>query len=136
VAAGHALLQWRERGQVFHSHELSDGALRFLWLAALLTFSALPPMIGIDEPEVSLHPELIKILSDLLDDASHRTQLLVATQSPELVSWLRPDQVVVLGLDEEGWTTATPGSELELEEWLKRYTLGELWVQGNLGGRP
>jgi predicted ATPase len=136
VAAGHAVLQWRERGQVYHSHELSDGALRFLWLLTLLTFSEGPPLLGIDEPEVSLHPELIKILSDLLDDASHRTQLLVATQSPELISWLKPEQVVVLDLDEDGWTTATPATELDLDTWLDRYTLGQLWVRGDMGGRP
>jgi predicted ATPase len=136
VGAGQVALAWRERGQTYYAHELSEGTLRFLWLCTILHSSDPPRMVLIDEPEVSLHPELLKILSDLLDDASHRTQLLVATQSPELVSWLKPEQVVVLDLDEEGWTKATPATELDLDEWLKRYTLGELWVQGTIGGRP
>jgi len=136
VGAGQVALTWRERGQTYYAHELSEGTLRFLWLCAILHSSDPPRMVLIDEPEVSLHPELLKILSGLLDDASHRTQLLVATQSPELVSWLKPEQVVVLDLDEEGWTKATPATDLDLDEWLRRYTLGELWVRGDLGGRP
>jgi len=136
VGAGQVALTWRERGQTYYAHELSEGTLRFIWLCAILHSPDPPRMVLLDEPEVSLHPELLKILSDLLDDASHRTQLLVATQSPELVSWLKPEQVVVLDLDEEGWTTATPATQIDLDEWLKRYTLGELWVRGDLGGRP
>jgi len=126
---------WEEGGQRYFGNELSDGTLRFLWLLAILCAADPATVTMVDEPEVSLHPELLKILSGLLDDASHRTQLIVATQSPELIAWLKPEQVVVLDVDEDGWTTATAATELDLGMWLDRYTLGELWVQGTLGGR-
>jgi len=136
VAAGVAMLTWRERGQVYYANELSEGTLRFMLLACALLTTEPPAMLLIDEPEVSLHPELIKILSDLLVDASARTQVIVATQSPELVSWLKPEQIVVLDLDDDGWCRATPGSKMDLASWLEDYTLGQLWTKGVIGGRP
>jgi len=135
VAAGSIMLTWSERGKVYYANELSEGTLRFLLLASLLLTTELPALVLIDEPEVSLHPELLCLLSDLLQDASSRTQLLVATQSPELISWLKPEQIVVLDLDDEGWCQATPGDQLNLEDWLKDYTLGQLWTKGVIGGR-
>ncbi len=136
VAAGQMVLTWRENGQTFYANELSEGTLRFVWLATLLLADDMPALTMIDEPEVSLHPELLKILSDLLDSASRRTQLVVATQSPELVSWLKPEQVTVVDLDEGGWAKPTSASEMDLGQWLERYTLGQLWTRGVLGGRP
>jgi len=136
VGAGQVMLTWRERRQLFYGSELSDGTLRFLWLATLLSSSDPPSLIMIDEPEVSLHPTLLMILKDLLEEGANGGQVLVATQSPELVSWLKPEQVIVLDLDDEGWATVTSGAELNLASWLEDYTLGQLWTKGVIGGRP
>jgi predicted ATPase len=136
VGAGQVMLTWRERERLLYGSELSDGALRFLWLATLLSRSDPPSLILIDEPEVSLHPALLVILKDLLEEGANGGQVLVSTQSRELVSWLKPEQIAVIDLDDEGWARITPGTELDLAGWLERYTLGELWVRGDLGGRP
>jgi len=136
VARGLAMLVWRERGAEFDAGELSEGTLRFVWLASLLLTSRMPPLILIDEPEVSLHPDLQHALADLLMHASGRTQLVVATQSPELVSWLEPKHLVVLESDDEGWTLARSGEALNVDDWLEDYALGQLWTKGVLGGRP
>jgi predicted ATPase len=90
----------------------------------------------IDEPEASLHPTLLMILKDLLYEAATHGQVLVATQSPELVSWLKPEELAVVELDEDGWTTVTPGTKLDVADWLEDYTLGQLWTKGVIGGRP
>ncbi|MEW6750860.1 MAG: AAA family ATPase, partial [Candidatus Latescibacterota bacterium] len=68
VAAGLLTLTWKERvsPRPFHMHELSEGTLRFLWLASLLQSPSLPTITMIDEPEVSLHPELLSLLADLM----------------------------------------------------------------------
>jgi predicted ATPase len=94
-------------------------------------------LILIDEPEVSLHPELQKILAALLQDASARTQIIVATHSPELIRWLQPDEVVVIDkFDGQSQFTWASDPALDLEAWLKEYTLADLWYMGTLGGRP
>jgi len=117
-------------------HQLSEGTLRFLWLATLLQSPGLTALTLLDEPEVSLHPELLSLLADLLREASRRTQIIVATHSDRLIRFLRPKEVVLLDQTEDGMSSLTWADELDLEEWLKDYSLDELWRNGRLGARP
>jgi predicted ATPase len=137
IAAGMVSITWKERGfnLPFYMHELSEGTLRFLWLASLLQSPHLPAITMIDEPEVSLHPELLAILADLLREASDKTQLIVATHSDRLIRFLEPHEVVVMDICEDGGATMTWGDSLELEGWLKDYSLDEVWQMGEMGGR-
>jgi predicted ATPase len=65
----------------FDAEELSDGTLRFLALAGALLAYRLPPFIALNEPEASLHPELMKPLAGLIARAAQRTQLWLVTHS-------------------------------------------------------
>ena len=137
VGAGQVTMAWYQdelSGPLYPS-ELSEGTLRFLWLATVLLSPQPPPITLIDEPEISLHPELLKLLAGLLPDAATRGQLFVATHSSDLVRWLQPQEVLVLDKI-EGQTRFTWADTLDLEEWLREYTLAELWLMGTLGGRP
>ncbi len=137
VAAGTLALAWRERGfsKPFYMHQLSEGILRFLWLTTLLQSPGLTALTLLDEPEVSLHPELLSLLADQLREASQRTQILVATHSDTLIRFLEPAEVVVLDSTEDGMTALTRADELDLDAWLKEYSLDELWRNGRLGAR-
>lgn len=66
--------------------ELSDGTLRFFCLAAALLTPKPPPLLVLNEPEASLHGELIQPLADLIGHASETTQLLVVTHSRDLAA--------------------------------------------------
>jgi predicted ATPase len=138
VAAGTLALAWREEGfsQPLYLHQLSEGTLRFLWLATLLQSPGLTALTLLDEPEVSLHPELLNQLADLLREASKRTQLVVATHSDRLIRFLSPDEVVVVDSTDDGMSTLTWADRLDLDKWLEDYTLDELWSSGRLGARP
>lgn len=82
----------------FHQHgllrplgaaELSDGTLRYLlWVAALLTPRP-PELLVLNEPETSLHPDLLPALAGLIGTAATRTQLIVVTHSERLAETLR-----------------------------------------------
>jgi predicted ATPase len=137
VAAGTLGLAWRERGfsKPLYAHQLSEGTLRFLWLTTLLQSPGLTALTLLDEPEVSLHPELLSLLADQLREASQRSQIIVATHSDTLIRFLEPSEVVVLDATEDGMTTLTRADELDLNEWLKDYTLDELWRNGRIGAR-
>lgn len=137
VAAGTLGLAWRERGAptAIYAHQLSEGILRFLWLTTLLQSPGLTALTLLDEPEVSLHPELLSLLADQLREASQRTQVMVATHSDTLIRFLEPSEVVVLDSTEDGMTKLTRADELDLDEWLKDYSLDELWRNGRLGAR-
>ena len=137
IGTGMVSMTWNERGfkLPFYMHELSEGTLRFLWLASLLQSPHLPAITMIDEPEVSLHPELLAILADLLREASDKTQVIVATHSDRLIRFLEPHEVVVMDVCEDGGATMTWADSLELEGWLKDYSLDEVWQMGEMGGR-
>jgi predicted ATPase len=136
---GKVVLRWWERPYEkqggFSANLLSDGTLKFLCLIAILKSPAPPPLICIDEPELGLHPDWIKVVAELLQSASERTQVIATTHSPQLVSKLRPDQIVVAE-KEDGRTLFRPLSGENLETWLKEFALGDLWVAGHFGGRP
>jgi predicted ATPase len=75
--------------RLFSAAELSDGTLRFLALAGALLAYRLPPFIALNEPESSLHPDLMPALADLVVRASRRSQVWLVTHSEllaELVS--------------------------------------------------
>ncbi len=136
---GKVVLRWWERPYErqggFSANLLSDGTLKFLCLVAILKSPAPPPLICIDEPELGLHPDWIKVVAELLQSAAARTQLIVSTHSPQLVSKLSPDQLVIAE-KEDGETTLRSLSGEQLEKWLQEFTLGDLWLAGHFGGRP
>lgn len=113
----------------------SDGILRFLTLVCLLCHPDPPPLICIEEPELGLHPDIIRTVAELLVEASQRTQLIVTTHSDLLVSALSdvPEAVVVFERGPNG-SEARRLEPDKLREWLKDYSLGDLWASGRLGG--
>lgn len=130
-------LEWKEVGSesYFNAHQLSDGTLRFICLATLLLQPSIPRMVLLDEPELGLHPAAIILLSELLQQASQRAQLLVSTQSVTLVNQLKPEDVWIADR-EDGATVFRHLAKEDLSEWTGAYALGELWEKNVLGGRP
>jgi predicted ATPase len=114
---------------------LSDGTLRYLCLLAVLCHPHPPPVICIEEPEIGLHPDMIATVAELLRLASKRTQLFVTTHSDALVDALTdtPESVVVCERGDNGTQLKRLDPEA-LKDWLKRYSLGELWMKGEIGG--
>ena len=128
-------LEWRQRGTdfPFQPYQLSDGTLRFICLATALLQPDLPGTIVIDEPELGLHPHALGVLAGLLRKASHRTQVIVATQSSVLVSEFEPEEIVVVSREGEASTFRRLGSD-ELAAFLEDYSLGDLWEKNYIDG--
>jgi predicted ATPase len=118
------------------SWRLSDGTLKFLCLLAVLLEPNPPPLICIEEPEVGLHPEAIQIIAEALVEASERTQLIVTTHSQALIDALsdRPEDVLVTERDFDNGTRFRRLRKRQLSAWLERYSLGQLWRKGEIGG--
>lgn len=114
---------------------LSDGTLRFISLASILCHPSPKPLICIEEPELGMHPDILPIIAEMLIDASHRTQLIVTTHSDILVDALSHVPEAVLVCEKESNATVLRRQDQdELREWLKEYSLGDLWRSGELGG--
>ena len=132
-------LRWRQKGceAVFGIEQLSDGTLRFLCLAALLLQPAAlqPDVVVMDEPELGLHPYTLTLLAGLVRSVAVDHQVIISTQSVELLNEFNVDEVLVADRDGEG-TRLKRLNEEELRVWLEDgYSLGELWQKNLLGGR-
>jgi predicted ATPase len=99
--------------------ELSDGTLRYLlWAAALLTPRP-PRLMILNEPEASLHPDLLPALARLIGVATQNTQMWVVSHSNRLVAALKQlPGCMSIQLDKElGETKVMEMADLELPSW-------------------
>jgi predicted ATPase len=132
-------LEWSELGEdlPFKAHHFSDGTLRFICLAVvfLQPEELKPETILVDEPELGLHPYAIKILASLIRSASKEKQVILSTQSVTLLNEFEPANLLVS--DRKGGESVLRRlGPTEYTEWLREYSLGELWEKNILGGRP
>lgn len=130
-------LRWKEKGadQLFTAHNLSDGTLRMICLTTLLMQPNLPTAIIIDEPELGLHPFAIQKLASMLKSVSIKTQIIVSTQSINLVDQFSPNDIIVVERS-NNQTVFKRQNEQDLAAWREEYSLGELWSKNVLGGTP
>ena len=130
-------LRWRQTSSDyrFHASQLSDGTLRFICLATALLQPFPPPTLIVDEPELGLHPYALTLLAGLVKQACTRTQVVLCTQSAQLLSEFTAEDVIV-ARHEDGASHFDRLDAASLASWLEDYTLGELWQKNLLGGRP
>ncbi len=83
-------LQLHQHGMLrpLRAAELSDGTLRFLLWAAALLSTAPPSLMVLNEPETSLHPDLVRPLASLIRAAASQTQVIVVTHSRAMLEFL------------------------------------------------
>lgn len=114
---------------------MSEGTLRYLALLTILLHPDPPPLVCIEEPELGLHPDLIADLAGLLVTASSRSQIFVTTHSEHLIGALSgsPEAVIIAERGEQG-TELRRLDPARLSRWLQKYTLGDLWRMGEIGG--
>jgi len=137
---GNIQLEWFEKGNLdtpFKAHILSDGTLRFMCLVTLLLqpFELMNDTILIDEPELGLHPYALAVLADLIKRASEQKQLIISTQSVELINHFSVNDIIIVDRVNDVSTFKRLDEET-LKDWLEDYTLGDLWKQNIIGGRP
>lgn len=130
-------LEWKEKGsdKYFNATHLSDGTLRFMALATLLLQPNAPQVIIIDEPELGLHPFAINKLASLIKKASAQTQIILSTQSINLVDNFSAEDIITVDRKDKQSVFQRQSSE-NLKEWLDEYSLSDLWNKNIIGARP
>ena len=131
-------LEWKEKGSdmYLNADNISDGTLRFMALSTLLLQPNMPEVIIIDEPELGLHPFAINKLAGLIKKASKASQIIIATQSMNLIDNFEPGDIVTIDRDGEQSVLNRLDSE-KLKTWLSDYhSLGTLWNKNVIGGTP
>ena len=112
----------RQRGLLrpLRTAELSDGTLRYLLLIAALLTPRPPPLMVFNEPETSLHPDLIPPLGRLLIRAAERSQIMVISHSGDLVSGLVKADATLVSLQKELGETVLAEQEVPAWSWPSR----------------
>ncbi|MDR6992738.1 AAA family ATPase [Luteimonas sp. 3794] len=121
VEGGRFSLQFRQHGLLrpLSAAELSDGTLRYLlWIAALHTPRP-PPLMVLNEPETSLHPDLLPALARLIANASKRTQVWVVSHATRLIAALEqsPDCNPIQLVKRDSQTTIEGQGMLDAPAW-------------------
>jgi predicted ATPase len=132
-------LQWKSKHSsvIYGASDLSDGTIRFIALTVLFMQPSPPSSIIIDEPELGLHPFAISKLAGMVKSvASKGVQVIIATQSADLVNHFQPEDIITVDqIDGESRFRRLDAENLE--EWLDSYSIGDLWQRNIItGGQP
>ncbi|MEZ5039405.1 MAG: AAA family ATPase [Saprospiraceae bacterium] len=132
-------LQWTDKysSTTYGATDLSDGTIRFIALTVLFLQPNLPETLIIDEPELGLHPTAIAKLAGMIKSVANRgTQVIIATQSSDLVSHFLPEDIITID-QVDGESRFNRLQEDDLSAWLEDYSIGDLWKRNIIsGGQP
>ena len=136
-------LSWLEKNSddYFDANNLSDGSIRFIALTTVLLQPNPPKTIIIDEPELGLHPSAINKLASMIKMASAKSQIIISTQSVNLVDQFEAEDIIVVDRN-DGQSTFKRLNKNELDNWINdynddnNYNMGELWSKNIIGGMP
>jgi predicted ATPase len=119
---GHFEIEMRQHGLLrpLDAAELSDGTLRYLLLIAALLSPRPPPLMILNEPETSLHPDLLPPLGRLIARASRESQVIVVSHAGALVSALEKAGARRIVLEKQLGETVVPGEEPPPWNWPSR----------------
>ena len=135
---GRVVLRFKDRlfNEPFVARFVSDGTIRMFAYLVLLNDPEPPPLLCIEEPENQLHPKLLQILSEEFRVHSARTQVLVSSHSPYFVNALRPEELWWIQRDASGYAKVQSARKVQgVPDFVAEgLPLGDLWVQGHLGG--
>ena len=138
LSPGKINFEWEEvnSDMYLNGYSFSDGTLRFIALATLLLQSNLPEVIIIDEPELGLHPAAINKFAALVRKAAKKSQIIISTQSTNLVNCFEAEDIIVVDREENQSVFKHLSSE-DLSVWMDDYdySLSDLWEKNIIGGQ-
>jgi predicted ATPase len=128
-------LREKELDRTIGALHISDGTLRFLLLMCIFQNPERGYMVGIDEPETGLHPDMIKSVGDMIKIAAGDSQLIIATHSPLLLNQFELEDVLAFEKSKENKTTVKSLSESDFPNWEGDFLPGQMWLQGQIGAK-
>jgi predicted ATPase len=120
AADGHFEVRMHQQGLLrpLRAVELSDGTLRYLLWAAALLSPRPPALLVLNEPETSLHPDLLPALGRLIARASRDSQVFVVSHARRLIAALEEEGAATIALVKElGETSVADLDRLDRPAW-------------------
>ncbi len=128
------MLEESNLNKSIHVTHISDGTLRFLCLLSVFFNTNRGNLVCIDEPEVGLHPDMIKTICESIKETSSKTQYLIATHSEHILDSFEIKNVRVFEKDDNNSTDVKEFTSEDFDEWYDSFNLGRMWRQGDFGG--
>ena len=132
-----------EGTQRFLANNMSDGTLRSLGILVALFQEHRDPtkrvlLVGIEEPEIALHPAAAGVLLDALRDAANKTQIIITTHSPDLLDDKEFDPESILAVEARNGVTMIADIDEAARSAVRDrlYTAGELLRINQLQPNP
>lgn len=131
----------RAGNNMFSAENVNEGILHILFHLTLFMSSATPKVLGIDNIETALNPQLCRDLMAQLPElaASHGKQALISTHNPAILDGMNlhddEQRLFVVSRNDDGHTR-TRRIKVKPEVAGSKYKLSELWMRGHLGGLP
>ena len=111
----------------FRAASMSDGTLHALGILLAAYQENPPTLIAFEEPEAAVHPGAAAVLAEALQEAGLRTQVLLTTHSPDLITRFDMDALRAVDRNASGVTVIAPIAESQREAIRRRlFTAGEL----------
>lgn len=129
-------LELADQSELLPAYALSDGQLAWLCFVALYRLDSERSLLGFDEPELHMHPELLVRVVQLFEDMARTHPVIIATHSDVLLDALTDPAGSVLVCElEAGATKLRQLDEPALREWMARYRgVGHMRAEGYLPG--
>lgn len=126
-------IRWKSLKREQSALDISDGTLRFLYLLAILANPEPAPLIAIDEPETGLHPSMFPIIAEFAQECSRKSQVIFTTHSPQFLdAFGGSPPTTTVAQWHEGETLLKVLDGDRLAKWLKHYSMGHMFMSGEL----
>lgn len=134
---GQSYLSLRERNlrKAIGALHISDGTLRFLLLESIFYNPERGNLIGVDEPERGMHPDMIQSVAEMMKEASKSSQIIAATHSPYLLNQFKLTDILVFEKNESNSTEVKKLTEKDFPDWEGDFLPGQMWLMGQIGGK-
>jgi len=129
------LLREKNLAKAISIEHVSDGTLRFLLLLSIFYNPNRGSLVCLDEPEMGLHPDMIRTIAKGIRHAAETTQMFIATHSPLLLNAFELDEILIFEKDKNNQTQVIIKSEEDFDNWNEDYLVGQLWLSGQIGGK-
>jgi len=114
---------------------ISDGTIRYIIMMCILLNPKSGYLLGIDEPEGRLHPDMIHSIATMMKTAAHDRQLVVATHSPLLLNDFELEDIFVFEKGLDNATVVHRYYEEDFPQYEGELLPGQLWLDGEIGGK-
>ena len=114
---------------------ISDGTLKYMLLLAIFHNPDRGALVYIDEPESCLHPDMIRSVAKMMKSAAKTSQIIVATHSALLLNAFELDDILVFEKNDRNESQIKRYSEGDFEDYEGEILPGQLWLNGEIGGK-